>query len=477
MDSARAQPTVTPFPSIKQAKHVHFTGIKGVGMTAAALCVQDLNIPVSGTDIEEDFVTAEVLKIRHIPITEGFFDPQFIPPATDLLVYTAAHNGQQNPQVLAAVKRGIRTISHAQAVGELMAGKIGISVCGVGGKTSTSAMIANIFDYAGKKPSFLIGVGKVLNLQVPGHMDTGSHFIAEADEYVVSPGVDHTPRFAWHTPSVIICTNISHDHPDVYPSIKDAQKIFTAFFDKLPDDGVLIANANSGPLRSLDHSRHQVIWYGKTPEHADWWVKDTFIGQGKQLVTLAGKDIEFNLTLSVPGEFNAENALAAYIASRQMGLDHQPVIEALQLFRGSLRRFEKVGERGSILLYDDYAHHPSQVFATLQAARQWLPLNRLVVVFQPHTYSRTKVLLDNFAKSFTFADVVIITDIYASAREQPDPTVSGQILATETKQHHPNVRYIPYPDLVPELTKILKPKDALFTLGAGNIYQIHQSLL
>ena len=465
-----------PEPNLKTSTHAHFTGIKGVGMTAAALCVQDLGIEVSGSDIEEDFVTAEVLKERHLPFTSGFFDPDMVPPETDILIYTAAHQGKNNPQVLAAVKRGIRTISHAQAVGELMAGKIGISVCGVGGKTSTSAMLANIFDYANLNPSFLIGVGKVLNLQVPAHMDSGKHFIAEADEYAVSPGVDNTPRFSWQTPSVIVCTNVTYDHPDVYATIEDTKAAFKQFFDRLPKDGLLIANANSGPLRQINLSNHRLIWYGKTPEHADWWVKDTYTGQNKQLVTIANRDMEFNFTLTVPGEYNAQNALAAYLAARQMGVDHQLIVEALQLFRGSMRRFEKVAEKDGILYYDDYAHHPSQIYVTLEAARQWLPLNRLVVIFQPHTYSRTKALMANFAKSFTYADVVIITDIYASAREQPDPAVSGYTLAEGTKKFHSDVRYIPFSSLAVEVKKLLKPGDAVFTLGAGNIYQLHQEL-
>ena len=184
----------------------------------------------------------------------------------------------------------------------------------------------------------------------------------------------------------------------------------------------------------------------------------------------------YQFTLSVPGRFNALNALAAFIVSRYLGLKPSTILEALQLFRGSLRRFEKVGEWGSVLLYDDYAHHPSQIFATLQAARQWLPLYKIVVVFQPHTYSRTKILLNQFAKSFTYADQVIITDIYASAREKPDPTISGAALAAAVAQHHPATVYVPQPELPQYLKAHLKDHDALFTMGAGDIYQLHQAL-
>lgn len=470
-DNNRAQNASSPH--IKEASHVHFMGIKGVGMAAAAMCVQDLSIPVSGSDVEDDYVTKEILMQRNIVPSVGFTEEN-IPSKTDLLIYTGAHEGINNPQVKAANKKGIRVISHAEAVGELMQDKFTISICGVGGKTSISAMLANVLDYAGLKPSFLIGVGKVLNLQVPGRMSPGEHFIAEADEYIVSPGFDPTPRFMYHTPQIIVCTNIVYDHPDAYPTIEATKKAFMSFFDKIPDDGLLIVNGNSSIIRELNLSNKPVVYYGTTSAKNDWWVKESFMGEGKQLVTLANTSSDFNLTLSVPGEFNAHNALAAYIVSRRLGIDHTTIIEALQLFRGSMRRFEKKGEKNGVLYFDDYAHHPSQIQATLKAAKKWLPLHKIILVFQPHTYSRTKALMEQFAKSFTHADRVIITDIYPSAREAVDPEVSGQKLASLAQQYHQDVVYVPYDNLTDYLSKALKPQDALFTMGAGNIYQIHQ---
>jgi UDP-N-acetylmuramate--alanine ligase len=463
--------------TVLTAPHVHFTGIKGVGMTAAALCIQDLGHTVSGSDVEEDFVTQHVLSQRSI-IPQAGFKSEHIPPETTLLIYTGAHNGDQNPEVIAAKARGIRAISHAVAVGELMAGKTGISICGVGGKTSTSAMIANIFEYAGLDPSFLIGVGKVLNLQVPGRLAKGAHFIAEADEYAISPGHDNTPRFMPQTPHLIICTNVAHDHPDVYPNIDATKSAFKTFFNIIPKDGLLVLNGNSGPLRQIDVTGLPVLWYGVTPNNNDWWIENSFTGESKQMVTIAGKSGEkYQFTLSVPGIFNAANALASFLVAKHLGVDPKKILEALQLFRGSMRRFEKVGEMNGTPLYDDYAHHPSQIFATLQAARQWLPLYKIVALFQPHTYSRTKVFKEQFAKSFTFADRVIITDIYASAREAVDESISGYQLAEAVKRHHPSVSYIPRDQLVSALTSQLTAQDALFTLGAGDIYQLHQDLI
>lgn len=467
----------TPDLDLTKISHIHFTGIKGVGMTAAALCFQDMGKTVSGSDVEYDFVTKNVLSQRNI-IPKIGFKPENIPDKTNVLVYTGAHQGMNNPEVVAAQNRNIPTISHAHAVGLLTQSKTTISVCGVGGKTSISAMLANIFDYAGQKPSFIIGVGKVLNLQVPGKIDQGEICIAEADEYVVSPGSDNTPRFMYQNPETIICTNIAHDHPDAYPSIADTRNAFSTFFQKITDKptGSLILNGDSPEIRNLTQAFANTTYYGLKSEGNDWWIKESYFGDTKQLVTFASSQEEIKLTLSVPGDFNAQNALAAFIAARKYGVDTKDIIQALQLFRGSMRRFEKIGEANGIVYYDDYAHHPTEIIATLKAAKQWLPLKRIVVVFQPHTFSRTKALLSDFATSFTYADQVFITDIYASEREEVDSDISAEILAQAVSQHHPSVKYLPKDQTIDTLKAVLKPGDALFTMGAGNIYQIHDLL-
>ncbi len=460
-------------PHLHQANHVHFVGIKGVGMTALALCIQDMGKIVTGSDVADDFVTAEVLHQRGLDDI-GQIDDQNVPQGTDLVVYTGAHQGANNSQVKAAESTGIRTISHAEALGELMEQKLGISVCGVGGKTSTSAMLANILEYANYKPSFVIGVGKVLNLQAPGRMTDGKHIVVEADEYAISPGVDNRPRFIYQHPEVIICTNITHDHPDIYKTIDDTKNAFTQFFDNLKPGGKLIINGDSPEARELCKDRG-AIFYGSSNTN-DWYVKDSFVGQGRQLVTIAHGKQEFNFMLSVPGTYNATNALAAYIAALELGVDHQTAIEGLQLFRGSKRRFEKIGEQNNCVYFDDYAHHPIEVMETLKAARAWLPLYRIVCIFQPHTYSRTKTLLNEFAAAFKYADQVIITDIYG-AREQDDPTISGYQLAKTIKENRPNVTYVPKEELANHIKQIRQPYDMILTMGAGDIYKLHQQLL
>jgi UDP-N-acetylmuramate--alanine ligase len=458
---------------LHQSKNVHLVGIKGVGMTALALCLQDMDKIVTGSDVADEFVTAEVLHQRGLDDI-GPMDAAHIPQGVDLVIYSGANGGINNAQVQVAISQNIRAISHAEALGELSEGKIAISVCGVGGKTSISAMLANILEYANLKPSFVIGVGKVLNLQTPGRLAQGRHIVLEADEYAISPGTNNNPRFTYQKPELIICTNIAHDHPDVYPSIEDTKKTFSAFFDRLQAEGKLIANGDSDVTRGVCQGRN-VIFYGEKNTN-DWYIKGSFIGQGKQLITVGHQDQQFNLMLSVPGIFNATNALAAYIAALELGVDHQTAIEGLQLFRGSKRRFEKIGEQDNIVYYDDYAHHPSEVDVTLKAAREWLPLFRIVCVFQPHTYSRTKQLLPDFAKSFTHADEVIITDIYGG-REENDPSISGFQLSEAIKQNHQNVEYVPQQELINHLKQSRKPYDMIITMGAGDVYKIHQELV
>lgn len=419
------------------SSQIHFTGIKGVGMTALALCAQDLGIKVTGSDVDEPFVTDAVLKRRHIPWRIGF-SLDHLSPNVDLLVYTAAHQGSRNPQVQAAINRGIPVFHHAQALGQIMEGKIGISVCGVGGKTTTAAMLSHILDRLGAHPSFAIGVGDIPSLGAPGRYDKqGKYFIAEADEYTADPAKRFVPRFAYQHPQIIICTNIEFDHPDVYADLDHTKTVFLEFFNRLPPDGLLLINADSPINRSL-MSRLTIPY-------------QTYLGQ-----------------------FNQANANAAIAAAVALGFDRTAATTALKDFAGTKRRFEKIGEAKNILLYDDYAHHPREIQTVLAAAKNNWPDRQLIAIFQPHTYSRTKALFIEFSRSFTVADEVIFLPIYASARETPDPAVSSLKLAQAT----PGSFFAPTaPDLLQYLAAHLSPPAVIFTLGAGDIFLLHDQII
>lgn len=426
--------------NIKDAKHIHFTGIKGVGMTSLALCIKDMGIKVTGSDVADEFVTDETLKKNGIQLQVGF-GKQNLDPKPDLVITTGAHGGFNNPEVVQAKEIGIPIMSHAEALAKVGEGKEIIAVCGVGGKTSTCAMIATILEHAGLNPSYAIGVGNIPSTGTPGkYSKEGEHFICEADEFAISPGIDNRPRFSFLSPKYLIVTNIRHDHPDIYKTSEDIKKVFSEFIDKVRSIGGIVIQDSGGNLPT-------------------------------------------DFKLNVPGIFNLYNAENAFTVCKKIGVSDGKIIEGLLKYTGCKRRFEKVSEKNGILFYDDYAHHPLQIQETLKAAKEWFPDRRIVALFQPHTYSRTKALLDEFSKSFIYAEVVAITDIFASAREPDDPTINSKILVEEIKKNV-GVSETENTIYVGDLTnaaewalKTLKPGDVLITLGAGDIYKIHKILL
>lgn len=464
---------------LKQAKHIHFSGIKGVGMTALALYTQDMGIKISGTDVEEEFVTDEILKKRKIVINTGF-KVKNLPKEAEAVIYSGAH--LKNPQVNYAKQKRILVASYAQALSELTANKEMIAVCGVGGKTTTTAMIATILEKAGFSPSFIDGVGNIPNLGVPGKFTQGKYVVVEADDYIAVPGVDIKPKFLYLHPKIIVVTNIAFDHPDVYRNLNETKTAFYAFFSRLPTNGCLIAyidNPNVADLvkkLSLQNQNINLVTYGFSSQ-ADWVISKTYIQKQRLKCLIDVKGIELDLSLKIPGKFNAANACAAMAACTQLGVSQGLAAEALSDFQGIKRRFEKVGNLDKIEVWDDYAHHPSEIQATLRAAKQWFPNKRLLVIFQPHTYSRTKALLPEFARSLAIADQVIITEIYSSARETKDDSISGELLAEHTQQFNKNVKFINSNFLLKYLRKSTSTKDVIITLGAGDIYKHARKLV
>jgi UDP-N-acetylmuramate--alanine ligase len=437
---------------ITNSKHIHFAGIKGVGMTALALCAQDLGIKITGSDTSELFVTDEILKERNIKWEVGF-DKNHISGDIDLVITTGAHGGLNNPEVLAAKEKGIQILTQAQALAKFSEGKEVIAVCGVGGKTTTSAIIAHILDKCGLNPSYAIGVGKINPLGYPGKYNKESrYFVCEADEFVNSPGVDNTPKFLFLEPKVVVITNIEHDHPDVYPTLEDTKKAYSDFVKKISSDGLLVINAEDKNAEEISRS-------------------------------LTCRVVKFNtkekIETSLPGEYNQKNIAASIAVTDYLKIPKEKVLQAIKSFKGTQRRFEKVGntKEGAIII-DDYAHHPNEIKSVLKAARESYPERRIIAVFQPHTYSRTKALFEDFAKSFNDADVACFMDIYASAREKKDESVSSGKLAEETKKYNPNSFYIGnHEQAIKWLKKNLKSNNLLLTLGAGDIFYLHQKLL
>jgi len=461
-------------------KSIHFVGIKGVAMTALAIYCKEKGIAVSGSDIEEEFPTKESLEKAGIIPLHGFLKDHISSQnKPDLVIFTGAHGGSDNPEVQAAVALGIEVMPHGRALGFFMAGSEEISVAGSHGKTTTTAMIATILSAARRDPSYAVGCGNIRGLGLPGHFGSGREFVAEADEYVTDPLHDTTPRFLWQHPDVLVVTNIDYDHPDAYAGIKDVQDAFIRLVKQQKGDRVTVINADD-PKSSvlLDYENHETVTYGFS-DGADFFIYDLLFEEGKTTFSLRLRGTEVGVfTLFVPGACNVANAAAAIAASHALHVPWDDIRKGLQIFQGTKRRFEFVGQAGSIRVYDDYAHHPHEIEATLDGVRRWFPDARIITIFQPHTFSRTKALLSQFGTGFKKSDIVLISDIYASAREQQDMGMTSGLLVEEIAKHREHVFFVKdITGTLQYLKKYIKEKDIIICMGAGDIYGWGQILI
>jgi UDP-N-acetylmuramate--alanine ligase len=455
---------------VLNAKHIHFVGIKGVAMAALALYCKQKGIKVTGSDVADEFPTDQELKNAKIPVLVGF-DPQNISDkfAPDVVIYTGAHGGRENPIVVAALATNIPVFAHGQALGIFMEEQRQIVVAGSHGKTTTSAMIATILTHAGTHPSYAIGCGSINTTMVAGRYGKGDWFIAEGDEYVTDRGHDDTPRFLWTAPEILVVTNIDFDHPDAYANLEAVQDAFVKLTQKQRGMKLAIVNVDDAPSNCL-LGHNPLVTYGFSPR-ADVRIERVSASAGRMFFTLTRGGVELGeFALAVPGRHNVLNATAAILASEATGLGLDTVKEGLVTFTGTKRRFEKIGEHGNIEYYDDYAHHPHEIEATLAAAKSWFPKRRIIAVFQPHTYSRTKALLPEFSRAFRDASCVLLADIYASAREHDTLGITGASLVEETSKNHSQVFWTKDEDaILQKLSVITKPNDVVLFMGAGDI--------
>lgn len=470
---------------MKKVKKIHFVGIKGVGVAPLAIIASQAGFDVSGSDIEEEFITDETLKKSNIKILIGF-DKKNV-EGKDLVITTGAHGGFENPENLRAKELGIPIWTQGEAVGKFMDGSIfgrkfeGVSVSGSHGKTTTTAMIATILLENKYDPSFLVGTGYIPSLGSSGHYGKGKFFIAEADEYATEPNFDKTPKLLWQNPKIGVITNIEFDHPDLYISLDQLRQAFLNFSNNINEKGMLVACADDEEtLKLLSEYKKPFITYGFSKK-SDFYIERLSISQDEMFFWVNAKNTSLGeFSVNVTGEHNALNALCSIVVCLELGLSIEQIKKGLNMFRGTKRRFEFIGNIPSgALLYDDYAHHPTEVRKTLSAIKKSFPNKKIVCIFQPHTYSRTKSLFEQFVGSFSDADEVILVDIYASLREKPDNSVSSQLLADNISKLHKNVLYIPkLKDVVEYVGQKSFGKDyVLITMGAGNVYKIYNDLI
>lgn len=449
-------------------KHAHLVGIKGVAMASLAVYLSESGYRVTGSDVADEFPTDEELKKIGITVMIGFsaehVQGKNMP---DVVYFTGAHDGRDNPEVQAAIDSGIPVFPHGRALGELMKGSRQIVVAGSHGKTTTSAMIATLLAQAKLDPSYAIGCGSISNTLAAGHKGMSRWFVAEGDEYITDPHHDTTPRFMWMAPEILVVTNIDFDHPDAYADLSAVQAAFTEFQKK---SAMTIVNADDASSRVLLTGKN-ILTYGYSPA-SQYRISNVGAGEERMFFRLEEQGVVVgDFSLKVPGKHNIANATAALVASHTAGVGWETLREGLLHFTGTKRRFERIGPIRGAILYDDYAHHPAEIRATLSAARTWYPKKRIIAVFQPHTYSRTNALLSDFATAFADCDTVILSDIYASAREHETLGINGMTVVSETMKHHKQVFYGKgYTDIRTLLEREIHPGDVVICMGAGDIY-------
>lgn len=455
---------------------IHFIGIGGIGLSAMAKILLEEGHRVSGSDLQSSPLTAN-LEAQGASIYKGHA-AENVGPASLVIMSSAIQ--PDNPEVVAAQQRGIPVIKRDQMLGRMMEGRYGIAVAGTHGKTTTTAMIAWLLTQTGLDPTFIVG-GVVENLGTNAHAGQGEHFVIEADEY------DYT--FLGLKPRLAVVTVIEMDHPDCFRDLDEVTEAFKRFVSLVPEDGCVVGCGDESRVRAIlkeiagtegfegaEGGGPQIVTYG-LGMGVDWRaveIRTNEVG-GSDFVALRDGRSVGTFGLQLPGLHNVKNALAAIVVADHLGLDLADVGTALREFRGTQRRFEFKGEAGGVQVYDDYAHHPTEIQATLTAARGRYPDSEIWTVFQPHTYSRTKALLHEFAESFGDADHVIVVDIYA-AREYDDLGVSATDIVA--RMMHPDAHHIATLDEATDyLLGHLKAGDVLITLGAGDGYLVGEGVL
>jgi UDP-N-acetylmuramate--alanine ligase len=451
-------PATLPDPPAR----IHFVGIGGIGMSGLARIFLARGYQVSGSDALQSDQT-DALEAIGIPVSIGHTDTARAARA-DLVVATAAAP-QTNPELVAARNANRPIVKRAAALGALANARDCVAVAGSHGKSTTSGMLTTALLALGRDPSYAVGA-VVSASGVNASPGRGAEMVVEADEYDYS--------FLTLTPDIAIVTNVEFDHPDLFPDQDAYDTAFCRFIRQIRPGGTLVMSADDpGCRRLLDnplfHWPDHVAWFGES-EPAAWRLMPN--GGAWQIRTPDGRIV--SLKLQVPGRHNALNALAALTALVALGISPADGAQALETFAGVGRRFEMKGEAAGVTIIDDYAHHPTEVRATLLAARQRYPTRRIWAVFQPHTYSRTKALLDAWPGGFTAADRVMLLDIYA-ARETDDLGVSSDDIAA--RLWGKTLRAASPAEAASQLAKAVKPGDVVITLGAGDVTKTGPMLL
>lgn len=467
-----------PDVSLLTHPHPYLVGVKGVGMTALAILLKQAGLDVRGADVAEEFVTDPLLIQHDIPVDE--FGSADLPFDASIVIYSGAHNGSQQALVQQAQARQLPVLSLAQAIGLLSQAKTSIGVCGVGGKSTTSALMSWILEQAGHEPSFAVGVGNMPNFQTSARwVQDSEYFVVEADEYVADPRADLTPRFLYLRPTHLIATSLAYDHPDVYSSFTQTKQAFARLFASLPTNGIIVINGDDPELRQLCRVLpNQIITVG---EEAD---NDVVIrclppheGLGRiELNSMYLADSPLLLESTVPGFHNLRNAAYAAALALALGVQPEQIKQAVASFRSVQRRFEFVGQTtAGVMCFDDYAHHPRELMAMAETLRTWFPDHPRVIAFEPHTFSRTEALFEEFVAALSaMPGEILLLPIFASAREPVREDLESDQLVEALTARGVSAQFLPDYDQLLQYIETLPAGTVFMTLGAGTIYKVFE---
>lgn len=453
---------ITSQPLFGKTQHIHMVGIGGIGMSGIAEILLHRGFKVSGSDGSASETTRRLQELG-ADVYIGHAAEQI--EGADVVVYTSAVKAEDNVETAAALKQNIPCIKRAVMLAEIMRMKYGIGIAGTHGKTTTTTMTGLVVQQGGFDPTIIVG-GKVHSFdKTNAVVGQGDIVVVEADEF------DRT--FLRLSPSLAVITNVDLDHTDIYDDLDDIKQAFVDFANKVPFYGAVILCLDDQHARSiLPEIKRRLLTYGTSPQcmlratnirsngfstSFEVHYEDTFLGE---------------INIQAAGLHNVQNALAAIAVGLELEMPFERIQEGLSRFQGVFRRFQLKVAHNDIMVIDDYAHHPTEVQATLNAARRGFPDKRIVAVFQPHLYSRTLELKNEFGSSFFDADALIVTDVYPS-REAPIEGVSGALIAeTAQKLGHRNVEYVQAKEDLPSfLRDHTKPGDMVITMGAGDIYR------
>jgi len=450
-----------------QRKHgIHFVGIGGIGMSGIAEVLLNLGYEVSGSDLYES-QTTQRLQSMGARIVIGHREANLDTNPSVVVISSAVKFS--NPEVLEARKRTIPVIPRAEMLAELMRMKYGVAVAGSHGKTTTTSMIATVLSAAGLDPTMVIG-GRVKSLGSNARLGQGKYLVAEADE---SDGT-----FLLLSPTIALVTNIDREHLEFYQSMDRLKESFLDFINKVPFYGQAVLCLDDPNVRSLlPRVKKRYVTYGLSPE-ADFYARDLQANGMEMKCSVCHQSRTLGeMRLHMPGRHNVTNALSAVAIGQELGIPFERISESLEAFMGIHRRFEIKGEPGNIMVIDDYGHHPAEIRATLSAIRDgWS--RPVTVIFQPHRYSRTRDLFEEFVTAFDGVDRLILTEIYPAGEEEI-PDVRSELLYRAIKRRgHMEIQFVPNKDdIVKELLPKLKAGDMVLTLGAGDIYKFAEALV